>query len=340
MIRHDITTGPFDFEGGGHLPSINVTFHTSPGEYDGSRKVVWICHALTANSDVEDWWPEMVGSGRLIDTDKYYVVCVNMLGSPYGSSSPASIDPETGKPYLLDFPDVTVRDIIVATILVRKHLGINTIDLLIGSSIGGFQAIEWAVTEPSIFRNAMFIATEPRVSPWLLASVETQRMALRADASFLEARDIHGGEEGLKCARAIAMVSYRCFQGYSLTQSETDVDTLFADRAASYERYQGAKLVRRGFDAYSYNSLSTSVTSNNVGRGRGGVEAALGTIKASTTVVSVDTDGLFPPFYMESWARFIPGADYRVVSSNFGHDAFLIEIGQFSEIIGGVLSTL
>ena len=267
-------------------------------------------------------------------------VCVNMLGSPYGSSSPASIDPETGKPYLLDFPDVTVRDIIAATILVRKHLGINTIDLLIGSSIGGFQAIEWAVTEPSIFRNAMFIATEPRVSPWLLASVETQRMALRADASYLEARDIHGGEEGLKCARAIAMVSYRCFQGYSLTQSETDVDTLFADRAASYERYQGAKLVRRGFDAYSYNSLSTSVTSNNVGRGRGGVEAALGTIKASTTVVSVDTDGLFPPFYMESWARFIPGADYRVVSSNFGHDAFLIEIGQFSEIIGGVLSTL
>lgn len=340
MIRHDITTGPFDFEGGGHLPSINVTFHTSPGEYDGSRKVVWICHALTANSDVEDWWPEMVGSGRLIDTDKYYVVCVNMLGSPYGSSSPASINPETGKPYLLDFPDVSVRDIVAAIIHVRKYLGISTIDLLTGSSIGGFQAIEWAVIEPDVFRNAVFIATEPRISPWLLASVETQRMALRADKSYLEAADIHGGEEGLKCARAIAMMSYRCFQGYALTQPETDVDTLFADRAASYERYQGEKLVRRGFDAYCYNSVSTAVTSNNVGRGRGGVEAALGTIKASTIVVSIDTDGLFPPFHIEEWARFIPAVDYRMITSRFGHDGFLLEISQLGAIIGEVLAKL
>lgn len=340
MIRHDLKYGPFTFEEGRTLPEINIAYHTSQPEYDGSKKVIWICHALTANSDVEDWWPEMCGSGKCIDTDKYFVVCVNMLGSPYGSSCPASINPESGKPYLLDFPNVTVRDIIAATILVRKHLGIESIDLLAGSSIGGFQAIEWAVTEPEVFRYALFIATEPRVSPWLLASVETQRMALRGDASYLEAKDLNGGLGGLKAARAIALVSYRCYQSYEVTQPEKDIDTLFADRAASYERYQGDKIIKRGFDAYSYNSVSTAVTSNNVGRGRGGVASALSRIKAKTIVVSVDTDGLFPPYAHQEWAAYIPGADYRMITSIYGHDAFLLEIKQLTDIFNEVLAEL
>ena len=333
MIGHRLTTGPFQFENGARLENIDIAFHTSTPSYDGTRGVIWICHALTANSDCEDWWPDMVGSGKLIDTDKYFVACVNMLGSAYGSSGPASINPETGKPYLLSFPQVTVRDMIRASIIVRKHLGVDKVDLLIGSSIGGFQAIEWAVMEPDVFRQALFIATEPRVTPWLTASIETQRMALRADPSFLACEDIHGGEEGLKCARAQAMISYRCFQGYGLTQAEEDDDTLFADRAASYQRYQGAKIIRRGFDAYSYNSVSTSVISNNVGRGRGGVAKALSGIKAATTVVSIDTDGLFPPHHIEKWAAMIPGADYLEITSNFGHDGFLLETAQLTEII-------
>lgn len=337
MKGHTLKAGPFTFETGDRLESIDIAYHTSPREYDGREPVIWICHALTANSDCEDWWPEMVGSGKLIDTDKYYVVCVNMLGSAYGSSGPRSINPETGKPYLLSFPKVTVRDMINAAILVRKHLGINHVELLIGSSIGGFQSIEWAVMEPEVFSRALFIATEPRVSPWLTASVETQRMALRADPSFEACEDIHGGEEGLKCARAQAMISYRCLQGYGLTQFEQDEDTLFADRAASYQRYQGAKIIRRGFDAYSYNSVSTSVISNNVGRGRGGVAKALGSIKADTTVVSIDTDGLFPPFLIEEWARMIPGVHYQEITSNFGHDGFLLETAQLTEIISKLL---
>lgn len=337
MIRHDIKTGPFTFEEGRTLPEINIAYHTSQPEYDGKKKVIWICHALTANSDVEDWWPEMCGSGKTIDTDRYFVVCVNMLGSPYGSSCPASINPESGKPYLLDFPNVTVRDNVAAFILVRKHLGIEKVDVLAGSSIGGFEAVEWAVTEPEVFRFALFIATEPRISPWLLASIETQRMTLRGDASYLEAKDLQGGLEGMKAARAIALVSYRCYQSYEVTQAEKDVDTLFADRAASYERYQGEKLARRGFDAYSYNSVSTAATSNNVGRGRGGVEKALSGIKAKTYVVSIDTDGLFPPYAHEKWAAYIPGVDYRMIKSIYGHDGFLLEIAQLSEVIKEIL---
>ena len=328
MIGHKLTAGPFLFENGARLESIDIAYHTSTPSYDGKRGVVWICHALTANSDCEDWWPDMVGSGKLIDTDKYFVACVNMLGSAYGSSGPASINPETGKPYLLSFPQVTVRDMINAAILVRKHLGVEKVDLLIGSSIGGFQSIEWAVMEPDVFKRALFIATEPRVTPWLTASIETQRMALRADPSFAACEDIHGGEEGLKCARA---------QAYGLTQAEEDDDTLFADRAASYQRYQGAKIIRRGFDAYSYNSVSTSVISNNVGRGRGGVAKALSGIKAATTVVSIDTDGLFPPHHIEKWAAMIPGAEYLEITSNFGHDGFLLETAQLTEIISKLL---
>jgi homoserine O-acetyltransferase len=222
---------------------------------------------------------------------------------------------------------------VTASIVVRKALEISAVDLLIGSSIGGFQAIEWAVAEPEVFKRCLFIATAPRVSPYLSATVEAQRMALEADPTFREARDLSGGAAGLKCARAQALISYRCFEGYGLTQFEADPDTLFAGRAASYERYQGEKLVRRGFDAYSYYTLCNALDSHNVGRGRGGVDAALARIKARTTVVSIDTDALFPPQESSVWARWIPGADYIEISSRFGHDGFLLETARLTAIL-------
>ena len=332
MIRHALTTS-LTLEAGGVLPSAHIVYHTSQEAWDGQRPVVWICHALTANSDPEDWWPEMVGSGKAIDTEKSFVICVNMLGSAYGSEGPAQVNPATGKPWLLDFPKITVRDMVAASIAVRKALGINKIDLLIGSSIGGFQAIEWAVMEPEVFVRCLFIATAPRVSPYLSATVEAQRMALEADPTFREARDLSGGAAGLKCARAQALITYRCFDGYGLTQFEADPDTLFAGRAASYERYQGEKLVRRKFDAYSYYTLCNALDSHNVGRGRGGVEAALSRIKAHTTVVSIDTDSLFPPQESSVWARWIPGADYLEIPSRFGHDGFLLETDRLTAIL-------
>ena len=275
----------------------------------------------------------MVGAGKGIDTDRYFVVCVNMLGSPYGSEGPASINPETGKPWLLGFPKVTVRDMIQATIRVREELGISSIDLLVGSSIGGFQAMEWAITEPSIFRRCLFMATAPRITPYFTAMIEAQKMALEADQTFREARDLGGGAAGLRCARAQALISYRSFEGYALTQAEEDPDTLFADRAASYERYQGEKLVRRSFDAYSYYTLCGALNSHNVGRGRGGVEKALSLIQADTTVIAIDSDNLFPVCDSRIWNRMIPGAAYIEIPSLFGHDGFLLETARITEII-------
>ena len=331
-----ITNSPFHFEAGGSIDRLEVVYHTSPHSRRPGEKVVWICHALTANSDPEDWWPELVGPGKFFDTDKYYIVCANMLGSPYGSSSPASINPETGKPYLLSFPRVTVRDIVNANILVRKELGIESIDLILGASIGGFQAIEWVVMEPDAIKKCVFVASDVRVSPYLTAYEEAQRMAIEADPTFREAADLKGGETGLRCARAIALISYRNYECYCKSQAEADDDTLFAGRAASYERYQGKKLSDR-FDAYTYWYLADSVDSHNIGRGRGGVENALKSVKAEMTVVGIDSDDLFPASQMRAIAAMLPGSKYLTMTSIYGHDGFLLETGQIELIMKPLL---
>jgi len=329
MLRQEIRVN-IPLEAGGVLENAHVVFHTSEQRHG---RVIWICHALTANSNPQDWWPEMVGPGRTIDTEKDFVVCVNMLGSAYGSESPAQINPATGKPWMLGFPRITIRDSVSAFIAVRKHLGIEQIDLLIGASNGGFNAIEWAVTEPDRIKRALFLCTAPRISPFLGATVEAQRMALEADPTFREAKDLSGGAAGLKCARAQAIISYRSFRGYGRTQAEEDPDTLFAGRVASYERYQGEKLVRRGFDAYCYYTQCNALDSHNAGRGRGGVQQALGRIQAPCTVVAVDTDQIFPPEEGKVWSAWIPDAEFIEISSDFGHDGFLLEIPKLSAII-------
>lgn len=329
----------FSFEAGGSVKRLEVTYHTSPREYEKGMKVIWICHALTADSDAEDWWPELVGPGKLFDTDRYFIVCGNMIGSCYGSSGPSSTDPETGKPYYLTFPKVTVRDIVRGLDAVRRHLGIDRIDLLVGASIGGFQALEWSVMCPEIFGRTVYIATSSRVSPWLSAFEESQRLALEADPTFRECGSLAGGRKGLECARSIALLSYRNEDGYDRKQFETSPDTLFADRACSYQRYQGKKLADR-FDAYSYYYLSYSVDSNNLGRGRGGEAAALGMIRAKADVIAIDSDLIFPPAVMKKMADGISGACYHVISSHYGHDGFLLENDQLDGIIRPIVNEI
>ena len=339
----------FCFEAGGCLDGAELLYHTSDRSYRPSERVVWICHALTGNSNPEDWWPGMVGAGQLIDPEKDFVVCVSMLCSPYGKCGPAAIQKgnsaEAGqRPYLMQFPKTTVRDMVNACIEVRKVLGISKIDLLIGPSIGGFQAVEWAVMEPDVIANAAFIATDVRVSPFMTAFNESQRMALLADPTFLacasasesgafDGNALDGGREGLKCARSIALISYRTNDGYNITQTETDDDCLFADRAASYQRYQGKKLIDRDFDAYSYWYLTYALDSMNVGRGRGGVASALSCIKAKCLIISITSDMLFPPSRGKSAASMISNASYAEIESEFGHDGFLIENDTLKKVL-------
>ena len=340
MHLHKLTTHNFSFEAGGTLDQLEIIYHTSERPYQQGDRVVWLCHALTANSDPLDWWPEMVGEGCCVNPDSDYVVCVNIFGSAYGTTGPRDFRNRDSripnqKGYL-DFPKFTVRDTARLFTLVREHLGIEYVDLLIGSSIGGFHALEWAIMEGERIRKAAFIATAPRVSPWLSAWMEVQRMALEADPTFRACESLDGGRKGLEAARAISLISYRSFDGYNLTQYETDDDCLFASRAASYERYQGEKLVKRGFDAYSYYYLLHCVDSQNVGRHRGGVKAALAQIQAKSIVISITSDGLFPPCESSEWAKYIPNAKYYEIESRFGHDGFLLETEQITQIINSL----
>ena len=363
MHLHKLTTHNFSFEAGGTLDQLEIIFHTSERPYQQGDRVVWLCHALTANSDPLDWWPEMVGDGCCVNPDNDFVVCVNIFGSAYGTTGPRTTlhhatphyttlhhatphhatphhaTPHHATPHYttlpnaFSFPLFTVRDTARLFTLVREHLGIEQVDLLIGSSIGGFHALEWAIMEGNRIRHAAFIATAPRVSPWLSAWMEVQRMALEADPTFRACESLDGGRKGLEAARAISLISYRSFDGYNLTQYETDDDCLFASRAASYERYQGEKLVKRGFDAYSYYYLLHCVDSQNVGRHRGGVAAALAQIQAKSIVISITSDGLFPPCESREWAKFIPDAKYYEIESRFGHDGFLLETEQITQIL-------
>lgn len=327
MLRKNILhiDGGFDFEAGGHLDEMDLQYFSSDRDYKKGDKVVWVCHALTGNANPEDWWAGMVGPGMLFDPDKVYIVCVSMLCSAYGLCGPATVNPATGKPYLLDFPKTTIRDVVKTQNIVREHLGIDRIDIMLGPSIGGFMTTEWLVMYPDVVEKAVILATSVRTLPYLTAFNESQRMALRADPSFLEAKDINGGEAGLKCARSIALISYRTSMGYNVSQKETDDDSMFTERAASYQRYQGEKLVNRGFDAYSYWYLSYLIDSMNVGRGRGGVKKALGTIKAFCKVICISSDQIFPPQDLHEAADAIPNSTYDEIESIFGHDGFLIE---------------
>ena len=241
MIKHEyIHEGIFEFEAGGSVTGLKVVYHCSERTWqkDDERKVIWICHALTANSDAEDWWPELVGPGKLFDTEKYFVVCANMLGSVYGSSGPSSINPDSGRPYYFDFPKVTVRDIVRANDLVRTHLGIEHIDFMVGGSIGGFQSVEWSIMKPEVIKKAVYIACGARVTPWLTAFNESMRMALEADPMLWQEAYKKGvliaTEQTIMPFLKIMQLTWNKFQHDTNTQRITQAAQNMIDRVGSF----------------------------------------------------------------------------------------------------------
>ncbi|MEG0518649.1 MAG: homoserine O-acetyltransferase [Bacteroidales bacterium] len=323
----------FHLESGEILPKLEICYHIS-ADYKKSlshKPVIWITHALTANSDPSDWWDVLVGNGKFFDPAKYTIVCANILGSCYGTTGSASVNPRTGKPYMLDFPKTTIRDIVACHELLRKEIGIQQIDLLIGGSVGGFQAIEWSIINSSVIKNMILLACNARITPWGNAFNESQRMALYADRTF-EKQERTGGKKGLAAARSIALISYRSYSGYNISQKETNTETLFNHRAQSYQQYQGEKLVKR-FDPYSYLSMLNLTDSHNIGRTRGGVEQALKLITARVLCIGIDNDYLFPPQEQKYIADHVPNGEFKKITSLFGHDGFLLEWQQIQQVI-------
>ncbi|WP_051203946.1 homoserine O-acetyltransferase family protein [Hugenholtzia roseola] len=344
-------TSPLLLESGAILPQIEIEYQTFGNP--NAAKVIWICHALTANADPTDWWSGWIGEGKFFDTDPekspYFIVCANILGSCYGSTYALSPNPVTGKVYGYDFPLLTTRDMAAAHCLLRQHLQIEQIYLLMGGSLGGQQAMEWAILEPKTIENLVLIATNARHSPWGIAFNEAQRMAIQADQTWqnptqnpqnFDPNDpalFRIGAKGLAAARAIALISYRNAQAYNQTQKETENDLLEGFKAVSYQQYQGEKLVRR-FDAFAYWTLSKAMDSHNVGRNRQTVAQALTQIEARTLCIGISSDLLFPPAEVQFLAQNIRKAQYVEINSDFGHDGFLLEYEQLEAALARLLT--
>jgi homoserine O-acetyltransferase len=314
----------FTLESGYSIENLQIAY-TDTGFAKG-KKTVWVCHALSGNADVFDWWSGLFGEYQLFNESEYRVICANILGSCYGSSGPTNWNEFS------IYSSLTIRDIVHAHLLLRKELNLSTIDILIGASIGGQQAIEWAIQEPFRIKKLILIATNAAQSSFGKAFNEAQRLALQADATF-GIQD--GGKSGLKAARALAMISYRSYEDFAIKQGD-DQDKSDNFNACSYLAYQGQKFVDR-FSPLSYFSITKAMDSHNVGHGRGGLKAALNQIQAQTLVVNVSSDFLFPLCEQAVICKHIPHVQFGRIDSIHGHDAFLIEYKQLNSLISNFL---
>ena len=328
--------GDLTLESGETLPDVTIAYQSWGTLNEDGTNAILINHALTGWSDVPAWWPEMVGPGLPFDTDKFFVICPNVIGGCQGSTGPSSIAPD-GKRWGSRFPYLTVRDLVRAEVELSNQVGIKRYLLAVGPSLGGMRSLEWAIEHPDRIGaictiGSSAVATGDQIGTWT-----TEIHAIKADPNF------HGGDyyekefgpiEGMGIARKIAHLSYR---------TEYEMDTRFGRdlqndetgryAVTSYLDHQALKLQRR-FDANTYIVLETVMISHDIGRDRGGVEAALSTARVPIVVVSIDTDRLFPPRLQEEIVRLAPSAlPLKRISSPFGHDGFLIEVETVGSII-------
>lgn len=328
----------FTLESGVTLPSLEIAYHTYGTLNKEKNNVIWVSHALTANSDVFDWWKGLFGDNDFFNPNDYYIVCANNLGSCYGTTGPLSINQDTKQQWFSFFPHITIRDQSKTLDVLRQHLGIEKIHTLIGGSLGGQIAQEWVLQKPGLVENLVIVATNAKHSPWGIAFNESQRLAVKADRTYYGNSE-NGGQKGLSAARSIALLSYRNYNTYHATQLESNLNKVNDFASSSYQRYQGEKLVKR-FNAYSYVRLSEAMDSHNVARNRHeAVEHTLATIKIKTLVIGISSDILFPPEEQQFLAKHIPNAQYHEIDSFYGHDGFLLETTQLTEVIKQFYST-
>ena len=322
----------FTLECGKSLSAITIAYNTYGNLNADKSNVVWVCHALTSNSEVTSWWPGLVGNGQVINPEKHFIVCANILGSCYGTTGPLSINPKTLEAYGADFPLVTIRDMVRAHILLKKHLGIENIHVLMGGSMGGYQALEWAIMENDRIQNIILMATSATESAWGIAIHTAQRMAIEADPSWTNSNEF-SGTKGLKAARAIGILTYRNYQIIKDKQTDHDKEKLDNFKSSAYIQYQGEKLAAR-FSALSYWCITKSMDSHNIARGRKkSLEALLHSIFQKAMVVAITSDLLCPVNEQEFIAQNMPNATYIELDSAYGHDGFLVEAEKISKHI-------
>jgi len=290
---------------------------------------------ITGDSHVLQWWDGLFGEGKMFNEDEHFIICANVLGSHYGTTGPLSKNPETGDTYYHNFPKITVRDMVNMHIELANYLEIEKINVLIGGSMGGHQALEWSIMEAVRIKQLVIIAGAARISPWASAFSASQRMAIELDPSW-KRNDDKAGEEGMKVARSMALLSYRSPAAYNKTQKENSQDQFYAEKSASYQKHQGNKLANR-FNAFSYWYLSKAMDSHNIGRNRGGIKKALEKIKARTLIMSIEEDLLYPKEVQLNIVKYLKTSVYKSIPSIYGHDGFLIEAESLSKNLGEFL---
>lgn len=331
--------GPLELELGGRLVDVDVAYRTWGELGPGRDNAVIVCHALTGSASADEWWGGMFGDGMAFDPSSDFIVSSNVLGSCYGTTGPSSINPQTGLAYGPSFPTVTVRDMVRIQIDLANALGIRSVRMVIGGSLGGMQALEWAIMAPNFVRSIVPIATTARHSAWSIALSEAQRAAIFADPKWDDGRypDWDGPSAGMAAARMMAMCTYRTRESFERRFSrnlQVDGGDLFSIQ--SYLRHQGQKIVER-FSARTYVALIRAMDSHDLGRGRGGVSAALAGIRVPSLVVSIPGDVLYPPMEQGELTQGIAGAETFDLISDEGHDAFLIDTTELSNAVCGFL---
>lgn len=316
------------------FPRLDLAYKTWGSLNETRDNVIVICHALTGHADAQEWFAGLFAEGGLLHGNEHFVICINVPGSCYGSTGPQSINPETGEAYGPDFPKLSIRDMVRAQQLVLDGLGINGIEMVIGGSMGGMQALEFTHMDGRI-KAAAVIAAGAQHQPWAIGISEAQRQAIYADANWNGGRYSPDNRpvNGLSAARMMAMMTYRAHGQYNQRfgrQRQKETPEQF--QVESYLRYQGEKMAAR-FDPLSYVRLTQAMDTHDIGRNRGGLENALRHIRIPVLVVGIDTDNLYPPQEQEHIGKLLPEGVYRSLHSEYGHDAFLIEFRQLNEIL-------
>lgn len=328
--------GELVLESGELLPDITIAYQTWGSLNEDGSNAILVNHALTGWSDVPGWWPSIVGPGLPLDSDKYFIICPNVIGGCQGSTGPSSIAPD-GRRWGSRFPTLTIRDMVAAELALTELLGISQYLLAVGPSLGGMRSLEWAIDHPDRVRAICTIGSSAVATGDQIGGASIQIRAIKSDPYF-NGGDYYdqelGPTSGMGIARRIAHLTYR-------TESEMDVrfgrelqgDETGRYAVESYLDHQAAKLAKR-FDANTYISLTEAMNSHDVGRGRGGVAAALGGVTVPVSVVSIDTDRLFPPRLQEEIVELTPTArPLETIYSPFGHDGFLIEVESMGELL-------
>ncbi len=351
---------PLKLELGGTLSPVDVAYETYGTLNSEGTNAILVCHALTGNAHAANlpphqngqpgWWDGVIGPGKGFDTDRYFVISSNFLGSCYGTTGPVSINPSTGKPYQADFPQMTVRDMVRVQYELVVALGVKRLVTVAGGSLGGMQVLEWGLLYPDIIDSLLPIATAARHSPWCIALNEAARLAIMNDPAWNDGRYSDQPAQGLALARMVAMISYRSAQSLNAKfgravqreHSGKEYRDPFARgrelfQVESYLRYQGKKLVDR-FDANAYLAITRAMDLHDVSSGRGTVAGALGTITARVLSIGIDSDVLYPVEEQKELAGLIPHSRYAEIHSPHGHDAFLIEFEAMNTLIREFLS--